>query len=1076
MLFIGKRNIIMDFSTFKSITIDGNAITKIEIGGNTVWQEDTGTTEEYSGLTCVFNITETGSTFLGYGNNYPSTMIVDGTEESWSSYYNFTTTGEHIVKFPYSYLAGRNFQDVQALTSVHIGSGCTNMSGRDYFKNCENLTAITVSDKSTIYDSRDNCNAIIKTSTNTMVQGCKTTTIPSTVTAIGEAAFAEIPITAITIPENVTSLENWALCGTDLVEVTIPSTVTSYGMYIFEGCSKLEKITTPSLEYSFCHECTSLKEVVFSNASIGYINPRAFEDCTSLTSVVIPDSVTSIGYSAFQNCSSLTSATLPANLTSIGDYAFQNCSSLTELKFNNYKDIWKNNVSKGNNWLTGAGTDVVICLDSDEPAVYYEEYTATLTTTSDNQIVKVLSNTSNTGYVKIDGIKQSTLNAYYTIATAGEHTITYGYTSSSFASQQFVTCDIETIEIPTGFSLDRGVFAYSKLKTCTLPSDLSTLNEEVFYHCEELTGLTIPANVTKIYKRFAPKCPNLASLVVDTDNTTYDSRDNCNAIIETSTNKMIYSCASTTIPASVTALGDGAFDDNNGIKKVVIPKTVTSIGDWVFSYTSGMTDCIIESEITEIGCNMFSGCYALSSLTLPATVTSTSSNSFQYCEKLKEIHFGGTTEQWKAVSIYSWGNVPDDVIIYCTDGKVDKNGNVTKYETRVVCTYNVTQTTGNTQLTYESLTLSNHFTSMEVDGTEVTLATGYTFTTTGEHTVKFTLKDSTTIGNQAFYNCKSLTSVTIPNSVTTISGDAFCNTSLISVTIPDSVTSIGNNAFRECSRLTSVTIGNGVTSIGNYAFSNCRILTSVTIGSGVTSIEDFAFSYCTGLTSVTIGSSVTNIGNQAFEYCSGLTSVTIPDSVTSIGDSAFNGCENLTSVTIGSGVTSIGGRAFNGCENLTSVTIPNSVTSIDDYAFQECYSLTSVTIGSGVTSIGQQAFNNTPWYKSYSADTANQYGNIIYINNVAYEATSTGITSCEFKEGTVSIGGAAFYNCTSLTSIVIPDSVTSIGDYAFEHCSGLTSITYNGTVAQWETITKGIRWHTSVPATKVTCSDGEVTL
>ena len=1077
MVFIGKRNIIMDFSTFKSITIDGNAITKIEIGGNTVWQEDTGTTEEYSGLTCVFNITETGSTFLGYGNNHPSTIIVDGTEESWSSYYNFTTTGEHIVKFPYSYLAGRNFQDVQALTSVHIGSGCTKMSGRDYFKNCENLTAITVSDKSTIYDSRDNCNAIIKTSTNTMVQGCKTTTIPSTVTAIGEAAFAEIPITAITIPENVTSLEDWALCGTDLVEVTIPSTVTSYGMYIFEGCSKLEKITTPSLGYSFCHECTSLKEVVFSNASISYINERAFEDCTSLTSITIPNSVTSIDYNAFQNCSGLTSATLPANLTSIGDYAFQNCSSLTELKFNNYKDIWKNNVSKGDNWLTGAGTDVVICLDGDEPAVYYEEYTATLTTTSDNQIVKVLNNTSNTGYVKIDDVKQSSVNNYYTIATAGEHTITYGYASSSFASQQFGTCDIETIEIPTGFSLDTRVFEYSKLKTCTLPSDLSTLNEEVFYHCEELTGLTIPANVTKIYKRFAPKCPNLVSLVVDTDNTTYDSRDNCNAIIETSTNKMIYSCASTTIPASVTALGDGAFDDNNGIKKVVIPKTVTSIGDWVFSYTSGMTDCIIESEITEIGGNMFSGCYALSSLTLPATVTSTSSNSFQYCEKLKEIHFGGTTEQWKAVSIYSWGDVPDDVIIYCTDGKVDKNGNVTKYETRVVCVYNVTQTTGNTQLTYESLTLSNHFTSMEVDGTEVTLATGYTFTTTGEHTVKYTLKDNTTIGSKAFYNCTSLTSVTIGNSVTTISDKAFYEcTGLTSVVIPDSVTSIGEFTFNQCTSLTSVVIPNSVTTISGGAFYQCTGLTSVVIPDSVTSIDSFAFSECTGLTSVTIPDSVTSIGESAFNNTpwyksysadtanqygniiyinnvayqatsTGITSCEFKEGTVSISIYTFNQCTSLTSVVIPDSVTTISDKAFYECTGLTSVTIGNSVTSIGYYAFFRCTSLTSVTIGNSVTSIGYCTF---------------------------YQCT--GLTSVVIPNSVTSIGYYAFNGCSGLTSVTIPDSVTSISDRAFYQCTKLETITYNGTVAQWETITKGSSWNDSVPATKVTCSDGEVTL
>ena len=194
--------------------------------------------------------------------------------------------------------------------------------------------------------------------------------------------------------------------------------------------------------------------------------------------------------------------------------------------------------------------------------------------------------------------------------------------------------------------------------------------------------------------------------------------------------------------------------------------------------------------------------------------------------------------------------------------------------------------------------------------------------------------------------------------------------------------------------------------------------------------------------------------------------------------------------------TTIGQYAFCECSSLTSVVIPDSVTSIGDSAFFYCTGLTSIVIPDSVTSIDSGAFNNSQWYNSYIADTANQHGNIVYINNVAYKATSTDITSCEFKEGTVSIGGAAFQSCSSLTSvtipnsvtsigryafqscssltsIVIPDSVTSIGSYAFQSCSSLTSINYKGTVAQWEAITKGTKWHKNVPSTtKVTCTDG----
>ena len=220
----------------------------------------------------------------------------------------------------------------------------------------------------------------------------------------------------------------------------------------------------------------------------------------------------------------------------------------------------------------------------------------------------------------------------------------------------------------------------------------------------------------------------------------------------------------------------------------------------------------------------------------------------------------------------------------------------------------------------------------------------------------------TRIDRGAFWGCSSLTSVTIPNSVTVIGEKTFkdCE-SLRSVNIPKSVTSIGEYAFHDCSYLESVTIPDGVTSIGDDAFNNCRYLTSVTIPNSVTSIGDSAFEGCKSLTSVTIPNSVTSIGDEAFSGCSSLTSVTIPNSVTSIGDEAFKYCSSLTSITIPNSVTSIGDEAFWSCKSLTSVTIPNSVTSIGDEAFKYCSSLTSITIPNSVTSIGREAFPSNCW-------------------------------------------------------------------------------------------------------------------
>ena len=311
---------------------------------------------------------------------------------------------------------------------------------------------------------------------------------------------------------------------------------------------------------------------------------------------------------------------------------------------------------------------------------------------------------------------------------------------------------------------------------------------------------------------------------------------------------------------------------------------------------------------------------------------------------------------------------------------------------------------------------------------------------TGEGVITFDGK-LTTIGEQAFYNCGSLTSVTIGDSVTTIGDEAFmyCR-SLTSVTIPDSVTTIGEWAFSWCSSLTSVTIPDSVTTIGDYAFYECSSLTSVTIPDSVTTIGEYAFRDCYDLTSVTIPDSVTTIGKAAFASCSSLaefkgkfatdggrclikdntiiayaeasgTTYTIPDSVTTIGDSAFRGCDNLTSVTIPDSVTLIGDSAFRGCDNLTSVTIPDSVTTIGKYAFYYCESLTSVTIPDSVTTIGNSAFWNC-----------------------------NSLTSVTIPDSVTTIGDEAFCNCRSLTSVTIPDSVTTIGDDAFFNCHSLTSV------------------------------------
>lgn len=332
----------------------------------------------------------------------------------------------------------------------------------------------------------------------------------------------------------------------------------------------------------------------------------------------------------------------------------------------------------------------------------------------------------------------------------------------------------------------------------------------------------------------------------------------------------------------------------------------------------------------------------------------------------------------------------------------------------------------------------------------------------------------TSIGNYSFYFA-TITSVSIPSTVTGIGDYAFAQTSaLTSVIIPEGVTNIGRSAFERSSALTALTIPSTVTNMGFSAFGGTTALTSLTIREGVTSIGSSAFQNATALTSLTIPSTVTSIGSGAFRNATALTSVTIPSGVTSIGDSAF-ATSSMTSITVEPGnlsftsidgvlfnksettlvtyprgkpgssysikntVTSIGESAFEGVSALTSITIPSSVAAIGESAFEDTKAITSITIPSTVTSIGDSAFSD-----SALTSITIQEG-VKTIGEYAFSGTES-LTSISIPTSVTSIARGTFSYAEALTSITIPSSVTSIGDSAFDGATALTSITIPSSV------------------------------
>ena len=428
-------------------------------------------------------------------------------------------------------------------------------------------------------------------------------------------------------------------------------------------------------------------------------------------------------------------------------------------------------------------------------------------------------------------------------------------------------------------------------------------------------------------------CSSLTSIIVSPANSTYDSRNNCNAIIESSSNTLIAGCKSTVIPDNVTTIGEKAFNGSSGLTSIAIPESVTSIQKDAFFGCSSLTSVTVPNSVKEIGRSAFESCTSLTSVSIGSGVTSIGERAFYGCSGLTKADFASIESLCRisfatiesnplssAHHLYIGGQEVTDLVI--PDNEVKSIGNYTFY--------------GCSDLT--SVTIGNWVKS---------------------------------IGEKAFTGCSGLTSVTLHSDAIASSGSSMCNifgSQVKEYILDEYVKGIGNNAFEGCSELASVTLSNWMESIGERAFYGCSSLTSIIIPFYVTSIENYTFYGCSSLASVTIASRVKTIGEKAFEGCHSLTSVTLSstalissgislstifgsqvkeyildDGMTRVGDNAFEGCSCITSIIIPYHATSIGENAFSGCSSLTSVVIPFGVRSIGEKAFSGCSSLTSVT-------------------------------------------------------------------------------------------------------------------------------------
>ena len=302
------------------------------------------------------------------------------------------------------------------------------------------------------------------------------------------------------------------------------------------------------------------------------------------------------------------------------------------------------------------------------------------------------------------------------------------------------------------------------------------------------------------------------------------------------------------------------------------------------------------------------------------------------------------------------------------------------------------------------------------------------------------------VPNYAFHEDSTLESIEIPAGITHIGVGAFYNcTSLTSITLPEhtaffnclpsnlSLISIGKRAFQGCTSLLSIEVPSGVTNINDSTFDGCESLVSIVLPAGLATIGEYAFAEC-GFSFIELPQSVMTIGDYAFTRCNSLSHIELPNGITTTGRSAFQKCEALGSITLHTGLTDIGEYAFDECTSLATITLPFGVTNIDHYAFADCSSLRTIDLPVSLIGIGIGVFLGCSSLTMIDLPASIRNIDARVFNNCS------SLTTIDLPKGLTSIGDYAFENCRSLTTVNVPSSVRSIGDYAFANCSSLTTI------------------------------------
>lgn len=916
--------------------------------------------------------------------------------EAVQLYLNDTLLTEVIIPQGITEIKNYAFEDCQHITTVTIPQGVTAI-GSSAFNSCSSLASVTIPESVTD----------IGKSAFSGCSGLVSVTIPEGVTTIHTNTFYRCKsLTDLVLPNGITTIDSYAFEDCDsLTEAIIPDSVTIIGQYAFRNCNNLSTVVigngVEEIGYEAFYGCPKLTDLTLGN-SVRTIGSNAFRS-SGITSLVLPDSVTSIGMYAFWYCQGITDITIGDGVTYLTACAFGYCTSLTSVTFGcNVTRIGQSSFEGCKSLTEITIPDGVTRIDESA----FEECTG-LTTVNMPNSVSVIDP-----------------GAFRNCSSLAE--ITLGTGLSSLGDYAFQNCsNLATIRF-AGAAPTFGDASFSSLTTVVqYPENAPSWTDEVrtsyggsitwqSYQAEHTPGnwFIAKAPTTTEEGRKELRCITCDTLLATKPMEKLVAGtcgDNVTWVLDPNTGLMTIS-------------GTGAMYDYNWSRGNPAP--------WYdYSYYSYyLKEVVIEEGVTYIGDSAFYECRYLQRITIPESITAVGYDVITYCDALtctrgyfasQVAYYLGTAEN----PYHALVKISNDRYWSEAEG----------YPTLTLTVASGCKVIANDLCEYAYA----YYLGVKLPDSVLYIGSG-----AFRYAKTFNLPANVlSIGNSAFQGSEQSGTLSIPRSVKYLGSSAFSGcTNLTGVIFPDTLAQISNSAFSGCTGLTGVSIQEGVTQIGSYAFDGCTGLTTITIPNSVTHIGYGAFQYCKGLITVYVGTGLKSVDSYAFGYCDPIEDVYIKDMAAwcaiDFGDdgSPFIYATNLY---------------LNG-ELVTDLVIPDGVTVINSGTFAsewEGNTLKTLTLPASVKTIEDGAFTNTYIRHVYITDLKawcdcdmGEYGIVnaspsyLYLNGEM-------ITDLVVPEGVTTLRRRAFHFLGGISTVTLPESLEVIKSQAFDGCVDLTQIT-----------------------------------